>query len=224
MKNKIIVIEGTDCSGKQTQSDKLLNRLTSEGYSIYKDSFPMYNTPTGHIIGEDYLGKGGHGLFKEGAGNVDPRVSGLYYAADRKYNMPMLLQKLESHHVLLDRYIDSNLAHQGGKIDDETERFAMYDFFEKLEYGLLELPKADIRVLLYLPYEYGLELKKNRPEALDEHERDPEHLRKAERAYLEIAKRYNYKIINVADVDGNVRSIDDIHNELYAYIKSVIDN
>ena len=118
MKNKIIVIEGTDCSGKQTQSDKLLNRLTSEGYSIYKDSFPMYNTPTGHIIGEDYLGKGGHGLFKEGAGNVDPRVSGLYYAADRKYNMPMLLQKLESHHVLLDRYIDSNLAHQGGKIDD----------------------------------------------------------------------------------------------------------
>ena len=100
----------------------------------------------------------------------------------------------------------------------------MYDFFEKLEYGLLELPKADIRVLLYLPYEYGLELKKNRPEALDEHERDPEHLRKAERAYLEIAKRYNYKIINVADVDGNVRSIDDIHNELYAYIKSVIDN
>ena len=225
MRNKIIVIEGTDCSGKQTQSDRLLSRLNSEGYSIFKTYFPNYDSPTGYIIGQDYLGKGGKGLFKEGAGNVDPKVSGLYYAADRKYNMPKLLKELEHSHVLLDRYIDSNLAHQGGKIDDDKERFAMYDFFDKLEYGLLELPKADIRILLYLPYQYGLELKKSRSatEILDEHESDPDHLKKAERAYLEIAKRNDYKIINVADESGKIRTIEDIHEELYAYVKGELD-
>ena len=87
MKGKLIVIEGTDCSGKETQSKLLLERLKKEGFKIEAFAFPNYNSPTGRIIGECYLGKSENAVFPEGAPAVDPKVSSLYYAADRKYNI-----------------------------------------------------------------------------------------------------------------------------------------
>ena len=89
MSGKIIVIEGTDCSGKETQAKLLEKRLNDLGKKSINFSFPMYDTPTGKIVGGSYLGKKeiGDSLFKEGAINVDPYVGCLYYAADRKYNM-----------------------------------------------------------------------------------------------------------------------------------------
>ena len=54
---KLIVIEGTDCSGKGTQSELLFKRLESEKKKVVKLSFPMYDTPTGKIVGGPYLGK-----------------------------------------------------------------------------------------------------------------------------------------------------------------------
>lgn len=84
MKGKIIVIEGTDCSGKETQSKKLIERLNKEGIKTEYFSFPQYNTPTGRIVGGPYLGKSYicECWFPEGAINVDPKVASLYYAAD----------------------------------------------------------------------------------------------------------------------------------------------
>ena len=92
-KGKLIVIEGTDCSGKGTQSELLYQKLVSDGLNVYKTSFPMYDTPTGKIIGGPYLGKE-HiclGWFKEGANNVPAKVASLYYAADRLYNINIML-------------------------------------------------------------------------------------------------------------------------------------
>ena len=88
MAGKIIVIEGTDCSGKETQSRLLEKRLNDEGIKCIRFGFPMYESPTGKIVGGAYLGKPeiSEGLFPEGAPNVDPLVACLYYAADRKYN------------------------------------------------------------------------------------------------------------------------------------------
>ena len=76
MKGKLIVIEGTDCSGKETQTKLLIERLTNAGIKVKRYSFPMYDSPTGQIIGGCYLGKEqyGCGLFKEGAPNVSPKV------------------------------------------------------------------------------------------------------------------------------------------------------
>ena len=89
MKGKLIVIEGTDCSGKETQSNLLIEKLKKENIRIEKFSFPNYNSPTGKIVGGPYLGKSYicEGWFEEGAPNVDPKVSALYYAADRLYNI-----------------------------------------------------------------------------------------------------------------------------------------
>lgn len=126
MEGKIIVIEGTDCSGKETQSKLLVKRLTEMGKKCACFSFPMYDTPTGRIVGGPYLGKPEicAGYFEEGAPNVDPKVSCLYYAADRKYNIDKALKLLdEGYYVFLDRYTTSSLAHQGSKIKDKDERF-----------------------------------------------------------------------------------------------------
>ena len=178
----------------------------------------MYDTPTGRVVSEVYLGRTGHGWFKEGATNVDPKVAGLYYAADRLYNIPKIKEKLQENVVILDRYVDSNLAHQGAKIKDKEERECMYKYFETLEYDLLKLPKPDINVLLYMPSYMSEILNKNR-DVIDEHERNREYMLQAETAYLEVANRHNYKIINCV-VDGKLRTIEDINEELFNYVLS----
>lgn len=146
MVGKIIVIEGTDCSGKETQSRLLEKRLTEQGKKCIRLGFPMYDTPTGKVVGGAYLGKKEifPGFFPEGAENVNPHVSCLYYAADRKYNIHKVMSYLnDGYYVIVDRYTTSNLAHQGSKIKDKDERFLMYQWIDKLEYWLLQLPKPD---------------------------------------------------------------------------------
>ena len=222
MSGKIIVIEGTDCSGKETQSRLLEERLNSSGKKCIRFSFPMYDTPTGKIVGGAYLGKPeiGESLFPEGAVNVDPHVVSLYYAADRKYNMKEIEKYLEDgYYVILDRYVTSNLAHQGSKIKDKDERFEMYQWLDKLEYWLLKLPKPDKTIFLHVPYEYSLELRKNR-ELIDEHEKSPEHLKNAEEAYIELSELYNWDRIECIK-DNKLRTIEDINEEIIKIINEV---
>ena len=155
---KFIVIEGTDCSGKETQSKLLVEKLNNLGKKAVRLTYPNYESPTGKIIGGPYLGKEeiGSCWFPEGAVNVDPKVTSLYYAADRKYNEHDLRKYLDDDYfVICDRYTSSNMAHQGSKIKDDNERFEMYQWIDKLEYDLLELPKPDKTIFLHMPYSYA---------------------------------------------------------------------
>lgn len=220
IKGKLIVIEGTDCSGKETQSKLLLKRLREDDIKVEELSFPMYNTPTGKIVGGPYLGKESitNGWFDEGATNVDPKVASLYYAADRKYNINKVTELLDNGiNVILDRYVYSNMAHQGGKIDDTDERMNMYAWLDVLEFKLLELPRADISLFLHMPLKATLELRKNRTE-LDQAEMDVDHLRKAENAYLELSNIYKWTKIECMN-DNKILSIEEINNKLYEVIK-----
>ena len=220
MRGKLIVIEGTDCSGKGTQSDKIFERLNHDGIKCVKFSFPNYDSPTGKIVGGPYLGKKYicDGWFSEGAANVDPKVSALYYAADRLYNINNINEELEKgNNVILDRYVYSNMAHQGGKILDSDERHNMYKWLEELEFELLGLPHADIKIFLHMPYEYAKVLGDNREEAKDQNESNEQHLLNAEKAYIEIADIYDFKKIECVK-DNKVRTIDDINDELYDLI------
>ena len=225
MNGKLIVIEGTDCSGKETQTKLLVEKLEKENTKCVRFSFPQYDSPTGKIVGGPYLGKNYicDGWFTEGAINVDPKVASLYYAADRKYNIGKIEELINSGvNVILDRYTYSNLAHQGGKIHDKEERYNMYNWLDKLEFELLELPKADIRVFLHMPYEVSKELKKNREEVADQHESSKEHLLASENAYKEIASIYNFETIE-CNIGNNPRKIEDINDELYNYIKEELN-
>ena len=217
---KIIVIEGTDCSGKATQSKLLVERLKREGKKCISFSFPMYDTPTGKIVGGAYLGKPEIcESFFDSAVKLDPKIACLYYAADRKYNIGEVMKYVnDGYYVILDRYVTSNLAHQGCKIDDKDERFYMYQWIDKLEYWLLELPKPDVTIFLHVPYDFTKELEKNR-EYLDEHEKSPEHLKNAERAYVELSELYNWDKVECIK-DNKLRSIDDIGEEIYKIIIS----
>lgn len=221
MRGKLIVIEGTDCSGKETQTKLLVERLEKENIDCVRFSFPVYDSATGKIVGGPYLGKEYicECWFDEGAINVDPKVASLYYAADRKYNIGKIEELINKGvNVILDRYTYSNLAHQGGKIKDKKERIKMYNWLDKLEFDLLELPKADIKVFLHMPYEVAVELKKNRKEGMDQHEASKEHLLASETAYIEIASIYDFKTIE-CNIGNNPRRIEDINDELYNFIK-----
>ena len=220
MSGKIIVIEGTDCSGKETQSKLLEKRLNNNGYKCIRFGFPMYDTPTGKIIGGDYLGKPeiGESIFEEGAVNVDPYVVCLYYAADRMYNIEQIKNDLNNgYNVILDRYVYSNMAHQGGKIVSKEQRLEIYKWLYQLEFDLLSLPIPDVKVLLYMPTEYSKLLKKNR-DSLDQHEQNEEYLKQACLAYQEVAELYNFKVIDCIS-DNEIKSIEEIHNELIKIIK-----
>jgi dTMP kinase len=222
MRGKIIVIEGTDCSGKETQTNMLYNRLKEENKDISRLSFPDYNSPTGKIIGGPYLGKKhiSEGYFSEGASNVDPKVASLYFGADRRFHLKQINELLDAGvNVILDRYVTSNMGHQGGKITNKKERLKMYNWLETLEYGLLELPKPDLVIFLHMPYQISLELKKNRGELLDQHESNKEHLINAEIAYLEIAELYDFITIDCY-VDDKVKTKEQIHEELYKIVKN----
>lgn len=225
MRGKIIVIEGTDCSGKETQTSLLVQRLTKEGRKIERRAFPNYESPTGKIVGGALLGKQYicDGFFEEGAANVDPKVASLYYAADRRYNIKEINELLDKGiDVILDRYVESNMACQGGKIFDKEERTKLYESLDALEYGFLELPRPDLTIFLYMPYEKTVELKKGRVEAADQVESSPIYLKNAERAYLELAKLHDYKTINCVDKKKKLRDIEDIQEDVYKLVKDTL--
>lgn len=223
MRGKLIVIEGIDCSGKDTQTNLLIRSLRENGIQVEKFSFPNYDSPTGKIIGGPYLGKKqiSKTWFPEGPISVDPKVAALYYAADRKYNIHKITWLLDHGiHVILDRYVYSNMAHQASKIESEEKRFEMYQWLEKLEFDLLELPKPDIALFLHMPIYYVNQLKQNR-ESLDLNEEDSEYLYQSERAYLELAQLYQFHIIECSKED--LRSIDSIHEEIMQYIEPLLN-
>lgn len=212
---KLIVIEGTDCSGKETQTNLLMERLKNEGKKVIKFSFPQYDTPTGKIVGGPYLGKESicDSWFSDSV-SLDPKIACLYYAADKKYNIDIINDYLkEDYIVLLDRYIPSNMAHQGSKLKTKEERKEIFKWIEKLEYDLLELPKPNLVIFLHMPTEYAKILKNNRNE-IDVHEKNEEYLKRSEKTYLELANIYNYKTIECVK-NNKIKSIDDIHNEVY---------
>lgn len=221
MKGKMIVIEGTDCSGKETQSKLLIEKLTSLGKKAIYFSFPAYDTPTGKIVGECYLGKDELGpcWFPEGATKLDPKIASLYYAADRKYNISKILDYVnDGYFVIVDRYTSSNMAHQGGKLLNKDDRFNIYQWIDKLEYWLLDLPKPDETIFLHMPYEYSKQLKQNRTH-LDGHEKSEEHLKNAEEAYIELSELYHWSRIECVK-DHTIKTVEEINQEILNIILS----
>ena len=228
MQGKLIVIEGTDCSGKETQTNLLYERLKSDGVKVARMAFPMYDTPTGQIVGACLIGKphmceellkDNHSFFPEGGGNVDSLTALSYYAADRRYNLPTINKYLrDGYTLIIDRYVTSNMAHRGGMIMDTEERHKIYKKIDMLEYEIMELPRPDKVILLYMPYEQACILKAKREELPDETEQNEEYLRLGEKAYLELAELYNYDIINCTE-NESIRSIESIHEDVYKLVR-----
>lgn len=224
MRCKLIIIEGTDCSGKETQTKKLEERLISEGKKVFRFSFPQYDTPTGKIIGGPLLGKDYicESWFKENTSKIDPLTISCYFAADRRYHINTILKHLENEDVvLLDRYTFSNMAYQGCNFKTNEEKINFFKKIETLEFDILELPRPDMVIFLYLPQEYAKCLKISRAsnESLDKNEKDEKHLKNAENTYLLMSDIYGFEKIDCVE-NEKVRTINDIHEEVYAKVKN----
>lgn len=233
---EIILVEGTDGSGKETQSKLLEARLNFSGFPAERINIPAYQTPTGQIVGQCYLGKD-LGLGSEATmilgepDKVDPKLACLYYAADRYAAVPEINRMLEEEKIpVLDRWVESNMGHQGGKIWDSTKREGMFEWIRHLEYDVLGLPQPTIKLFLYMPLDVSLELRRRRSnetgEKLDGHEGNLGHMKRAELSYLHMVdlNPAEWDRIDCAP-DGTINSLktpEEISDEVYGIVKTLI--
>ncbi len=213
-RGKIYLIEGTDGSGKNRQAKKLVDRLNEEGIKSQMMSFPRYDLTTGRIIAECYLGRDGKKPWFPDPTKVPPKIASQLYAMNRLEAKPEIESIINSGtNLILDRYVESNMAHQGGKLHGE-DRKNFIDFVGILEYGLLKLPKPDKTIFLYVPAEIAFELRKKRNEIPDAHESNFEHLKNAEETYLWLSEEFNWTKIECAP-NGTMRNREGIAEEVY---------
>lgn len=146
-KGKLIVLDGTDGSGKATQTKLLQARLKKEGYRVQTLDFPQYEKNFfGGLIGECLAGE--HGDFV----SIDPYIGSTLYAADRFESKDKIMRWLKAGCVVvLDRYVSSNQIHQGGKITDAKKRKQFLEWLEKMEYGVFGIPRPDGIIYLDVP-------------------------------------------------------------------------
>lgn len=268
-RGKLIVIEGTDGSGKKTQTAKLLERLIAEGADLAsgdtslfaphrtkllaedvsdidedKDpvsdnssennfvqaiDFPRYGTPSCYLV-EKYL-HGGFGTANE----VGPYVASMFYAVDRYDHSFDMKKKLDAGTILVsDRYVSASMGHQAGKIDDLKERDVYLDWLDNLEFEIFKIPRPDLTIILYVDPETNQRLMASRPDKeylkgkkTDIHEADLDHLRKAGEAFLYVARKFGWTIIDCApktaeNPEGKLLSIDEIHEMIWKKVSEVL--
>jgi dTMP kinase len=225
MKGFIISIEGTDGSGKHTQQQKLLERLKADGHSVFDQSFPNYESDSSAPVKMYLAGEFG------GSSSLDAYQASSLYAVDR---MCTYKKTIEPHYengeiILFDRYVQSNFIHQCSKIDDPEEKLEFIAWEEDFEYNLLGLPKPDLVFFIEMPIEKSLELARARAEyktgeQKDIHEEDTSYMTKSYNNGLSTAKQLGWTIIHCVDENNNLKSIEEIHEEIYNHVKPVLEN
>ena len=223
-KGKLIVIDGTDGSGKTTQVELLADALIEKGHNLERIEFPQYNQKSAGLVEEYLSGKYGR------ADEVDAKITSMFYAMDRYDASFKIRQWLEDGKVVIaNRYVGSNMGHQGSKISDPEERKAFLLWLDDLEFGHFKLPRPDINIVLHVESEIAQNLAKTRGredwvgKKRDIHEEDINHLRAAEQTYLEIAENYpQFKLIKCTK-DGNILSKSEIHDLVWSNIEHLIN-
>ncbi len=222
----LIVIDGTDGAGKKTQSALLFERLKKK-YSVEQIQFPQYNGKSS-ALAEEYL-SGKYGTAEE----VGPYRASIFFACDR-YDASFKIKKWLSSNkiVIIDRYVTSNMGHQGAKIKDAKERKKYFEWTYDLEYNIFALPKPDINIILHINAETAYKLARERNSEGREketkdiiHENNLAHLKKAEETYLEIAKIVpNAILIECCVKDGNLLSREKISDLIWEKATQLIKN
>ena len=222
MSGKLIVLEGTDGSGKSTQFRLLCERLTNGGIPFQRLVFPQYSEPSSALI-QMYLG----GEFGSHPSDVNPYAASTFYAVDRYASLKKVWGKdyEDGGLILSDRYTTSNAVHQGSKLSPE-EQPAFFDWLFDLEYDKLGLPAPDVVIYLDMPTEHALRLLRGRESEThtkgDIHEVDPEYLAHCRETALRVARQFNWRVISCIGSNGEVRSLEDIHQEILDVISESI--
>ena len=220
---KLIVFEGTDGSGKSTQFELLAKRLEAEQIGLQRLRFPQYEEPSSALI-RMYLG----GAFGDDPEAVNAYAASTFYAVDRYASYQRVWKDYYQGGglVVSDRYTTSNAVHQGSKVP-EGERAEFFRWLYDLEYDRMGLPRPDLVVLLDMPVELSEQLMRKREQSTgthaDIHERDEDYLKKCRDVALHAAKYYGWRTVSCAK-NGAIRGVEDIHEEVYAIVKSWLED
>jgi dTMP kinase len=213
-----VAIEGIDGSGKGTQAALLVEAARGAGRSAALFSFPLYDGNPFSTAIADYL-NGAFGTVDQ----VHPELSGLLYACDRYHARPELEEALAANDlVVCDRYVASNLAHQGAKLEGE-ERLRLLTWLRDVEFREFGLPRPDLTIFLDLEPSDARTLVGRKaarsytamPE--DIHERADDHLAAARVVYRDLADAEQWCVVPVTDGLG-YRKPDEIAAEVWAAV------
>lgn len=216
----LIAIDGVDASGKQTQTEKVYERLKADGKKVRKISFPAYDKPSSVLV-KQYL----NGEYGKKPEDVNAYAASMLFAADRfsTYRTDWIKDYNDGVIIIADRYVSSNMIHQAGKISDVSEKDKFLDWVYDLEFKKLELPIPDATIFLDMPTEYGIMLMQNRTnkitgsEEKDIHESDSNYLKKSYNNAFYVANKFDWTTVSCVK-DGEIRTIEDINDEIYKII------
>jgi len=226
-RGKFIVIDGTDGSGKATQTKLLVARLRKKGYKVKTVDFPQYeNNFFGKMVGRYLAGEFGT------SAQVSPYLASVLYAADRFETKEKIEKWLKGGNVVIaDRYASSNQIHQGGKIKDSKRRKEFLNWLEEMEFKIFKIPRPDASIYLDVPIEFSLKLLKNKSAQdrkkylkgkQDIHESDRKHLEDAKNSAIKLVEKSNNWIrINCVE-KGKLLPIADIGRIIQAKMEKVL--
>ncbi len=214
-KGTLIVLEGTDGSGKSTQFKLLCDRLLAQSTPFQRLVFPQYQEPSSALL-RMYL----QGEFGSHPSDVNPYAASTFYAVDRYAAWKKVWGEgyQQGELILSDRYTTSNAVHQGGKLAPE-EQGGFFDWLSDFEYEKLGLPQPDVVIYLDMPTEKSVQLLRSREASThtqaDIHEVDTEYLALCRQTALRAAEHYGWHRISCVDETRTLRSIEDIHQEIW---------
>lgn len=220
MDGKLIVIEGSDASGKATQTGKLYKRLWDEKFNVRKVEYPNYKDQSSALV-RMYL----NGEFGTNPGDINAYAASTFFAVDRFASYKKGWQEFYKNGgiVIADRYTTSNMVHQASKIQDEFERNKFLDWLWNFEFGIFGLPVPDCVIFLDMPPEYSRKLMKDRSnkitgeEEKDIHEKDYTYLVDSYNNACKVAERYGWHKVSCVR-EGMIKDIDEIHSEVYSIV------
>ncbi len=219
---KLIVIEGTDGSGKSTQFAKLTQRLQDEGVVFKTLVFPQYNKASSALI-RMYLG----GEFGSHPSDVNAYAASAFYAVDRYASFKQDWGKWyeEGGIIVSDRYTTSNAVHQTSKEAPEHQAEFLKWLYE-FEYDKLGMPRPDVTIYLDVPTAFTEKLMRHREQSTnthaDIHEKDMQYLATCRETGRKAAQYYGWNVVQCVK-DDKMRTIEDIHEEIYTLVKKCLE-
>jgi len=227
-KGKLIVLDGTDGSGKGTQVEILIKHLKRDGYKVKTINFPQYYSNffgkfIGHCLSEQY-----YNFVK-----THPKIASVLYAADRYESKDKIKKWLKEGNIIIaDRYASANQIHQGGKIADTKKRENFIKWLAEMEYEIFKIPKPDAVFYLSMPIPIAIKLIRGRNQGnknrsylrgkKDVHEADVNFLENSRKSALWLAKTQKGWTKIECVKKGVLNTRENIHKEIYEKIKKII--
>ncbi len=222
MKGKLIIIEAGDGCGKATQTKALFEHLQKDGQRVHKIEYPDYASESSALV-KMYL----NGDFGKKAEDVNAYAASTFYAVDRYASFRMKWKEWydAGDIIIADRYTTSNMVHQAVKFSDLQERENFLTWLWDLEFVKMGLPVPSMVIFLEMAPEFSESLITSRSDKMhqvkDIHEQDQAYLQRCHAAYCQLAEKYGWFTISCVN-NKQLKSIEEIHNEIYAFLSTVL--